>query len=73
MSNWSSDYIAAGIAKIESGGTVVKVYTRSGSSSSMSFNGKRARNAYWSGGYVIVELENGERRRYDSGGSWSNC
>ena len=72
MSQWNDDF-CAGTVRIENGGTVVKLYAKSGTTSSTSLNGKKARNAYFSGGYVVVEFENGDRRRFDRYWGSSSC
>lgn len=71
MSHWDSDYIGGPVI-IENGGLTIKAYRKSGGNSSFSFNGKRARCGYWSGDYLIVEMEDGDRRRIDSGGGWTS-
>lgn len=35
--------------------------------------GYEVRSAYWSGSDVIVILENGQRRKYSTSGSWSTA
>jgi len=70
MSMWEDRFVSANRIYLENGGKTVKVMDGPGTSRSTSFNGQRAVRAYFSGGYLCVEMESGERRKYDAQWTW---
>ena len=69
---WHQDQIGQRIG-ISSDGHTAYVYYKQGNHASISCYGNYTiRRAYWSGEYVIIELSNGEKRRYSDSSSYGS-